>query len=102
MFDRLESSLSEDLVFLRPDFTIGLLCSHVGASEKDIDRVFERFYRVEQSRAKETGGSGLGLSIAQYIAKGNNAELSLKSKLNEGTTISVIFPVKKEEEMAEE
>lgn len=38
MFDRLESSLSEDLVFLRPDFTIGLLCSHVGASEKDIDK----------------------------------------------------------------
>ena len=75
----------------------------IGIPEKDIDRVFERFYRVEQSRAKETGGSGLGLSIAQYIAKGNNAELSLKSKLNEGTTISVIFPVKKEEEeMAEE
>ena len=74
----------------------------IGIPEKDIERVFERFYRVEQSRAKETGGSGLGLSIAQYIAKGNNAELSLKSKLNEGTTISVIFPVKKEEEIAEE
>lgn len=74
----------------------------IGIPEKDIDRVFERFYRVEQSRAKETGGSGLGLSIAQYIAKGNNAELSLKSKLNEGTTISVIFPIKKEEEIAEE
>lgn len=68
----------------------------IGIPEKDLDRVFERFYRVEQSRAKETGGSGLGLSIAQYIAKGNNAELSLKSKVNEGTTISVIFPIKKE------
>lgn len=66
----------------------------IGIPAEEIPRVFERFYRVEQSRAKETGGSGLGLSIAQYIAKGNNARLSLKSALNEGTTVTVSFPVK--------
>lgn len=70
----------------------------IGIPRKDWDRVFERFYRVEQSRAKETGGSGLGLSIAKYIAKGNNAKLKLESELHKGTTIMAIFPIKKPEQ----
>ena len=61
---------------------------------KGLNRVFERFYRVDSSRTKATGGSGLGLSIAQYIAKANKAEITLASKVNEGTTVSVIFPLK--------
>ncbi len=68
----------------------------IGIPEDDLPRVFERFYRVEQSRAKETGGSGLGLSIAQYIAKGNNAAITLESKLHEGTSITIAFPIKKQ------
>ena len=66
----------------------------IGIPEKDLNRVFERFYRVDSSRTKATGGSGLGLSIAQYIAKANKAEITLASKVNEGTTVSVIFPLK--------
>ena len=63
----------------------------IGIPEKDLDRVFERFYRVDSSRTKETGGSGLGLSIAKYIAKANNAELHLSSQLNKGTTVTAVF-----------
>ena len=66
----------------------------IGIPEKDLNRVFERFYRVDSSRTKATGGSGLGLSIAQYIAKANKAEITLTSTVNVGTTVSVIFPVK--------
>lgn len=66
----------------------------IGIAKGEQERVFERFYRVESSRSKETGGSGLGLSIARYIAKGNNAELRLESDLNKGTTIMAIFPIK--------
>ena len=69
----------------------------IGIPKEDIPHVFERFYRVEQSRAKETGGSGLGLAIAQYIAKGNNAELRLESELHKGTTITISFPKKSDE-----
>ena len=64
----------------------------IGIPKKDLERVFERFYRVDSSRTKETGGSGLGLSIAKYIAKGNNARLELTSELHKGTTVTAIFP----------
>lgn len=65
----------------------------IGIPEKDIPHVFDRFYRVDTSRTKDTGGSGLGLSIARYIARNNNAALKLDSKLGEGTVVTAIFPV---------
>ncbi|MCH4166310.1 MAG: ATP-binding protein [Megasphaera sp.] len=67
----------------------------IGIPDKEQKLVFERFYRVESSRSKDTGGSGLGLSIAKYIAKGNNAELHLESKVNKGTTMMAIFAIKR-------
>lgn len=63
----------------------------IGIPEEDKEKVFERFYRVDSSRTKDTGGSGLGLSIAKYIAKANKATLKLDSTLNKGTTITTIF-----------
>jgi signal transduction histidine kinase len=66
----------------------------IGIPTNEQKLVFERFYRVESSRSKETGGSGLGLSIAKYIAKGNNAELHLESEINKGTTMMAVFPIK--------
>lgn len=66
----------------------------IGIPTNEQKLVFERFYRVESSRSKETGGSGLGLSIAKYIAKGNNAELHLESEINKGTTMIAVFPIK--------
>ncbi|WMJ84624.1 ATP-binding protein [Oscillospiraceae bacterium LTW-04] len=63
-----------------------------GIPEAHQSRVFERFYRVDKSHSKETGGTGLGLSIVKHAAAQHNAKIMLKSKENEGTTITVQFP----------
>ncbi len=63
----------------------------IGIDEKDQERIFERFYRVDKSRSRALGGTGLGLSIVKHACIVNNAEISLKSKLNEGTQFTVRF-----------
>ena len=63
----------------------------IGIDQKHQSRIFERFYRVDKSRSRATGGTGLGLAIVKHICELYNAELSLKSKLGAGTTVTVIF-----------
>ena len=63
----------------------------IGIEEKDLNRIFERFYRVNKSRSRETGGTGLGLSIVKHVCSLYSADLEVKSGLGAGTTIKVIF-----------
>ena len=63
----------------------------IGISEENKQRIFERFYRVDKSRSKETGGTGIGLSIVKHIAEKHHAEITVTSTLNVGTDISVNF-----------
>ncbi len=69
----------------------------IGIEPEHQDRVFERFYRTDKSRSKETGGTGLGLSIVKHAAEFHKAKINLTSKPGKGTTITVVFPVFKEE-----
>ncbi|MDR1060448.1 MAG: hypothetical protein LBL83_04370, partial [Clostridiales bacterium] len=64
----------------------------IGIPGEAQERVFERFYRVDKSRSRKTGGTGLGLAIVKHIAQAHGASVSLKSKLGEGTTVTVEFP----------
>lgn len=63
----------------------------IGIPEKYQERIFERFFRVDKSRSKETGGTGLGLAIVKHIAEVHDAEISICSVENVGTTIQVDF-----------
>lgn len=61
----------------------------IGIPEKDIDRVFERFYRVDKSRSRETGGTGLGLAIVKHIVEIHEGEIEINSVVGKGTTIRI-------------
>ena len=63
----------------------------IGIPKEDIDRIFERFYRVDKSHSKEIGGTGLGLSIVKHGARFLGASVSVESELNVGTTIRIVF-----------
>ena len=63
----------------------------IGIEEKDIDRIAERFYRVDKSRSKKVGGTGLGLSIVKHTAALFNGELIVTSKVGEGSEFSIVM-----------
>ncbi len=63
----------------------------IGIPANHIDRIFERFYRVDKSRSKETGGTGLGLAIVKHIAEQHDAKIDIQSESMIGTKITVIF-----------
>lgn len=63
----------------------------IGIPSEDLDRVFERFFRVNKSHSKEIGGTGLGLSIVKHGAAYHNAQIKINSVLGQGTKITVVF-----------
>ncbi|MGL4373308.1 MAG: sensor histidine kinase, partial [Turicibacter sp.] len=66
-----------------------------GIAPEHLSKIFERFYRIDDSRTRETGGYGLGLSIAKSIIKQHHGTISVTSVPNELTTFKVSLPVKK-------
>ncbi len=73
----------------RPEITVS--DTGIGIAEEELDRVFERFYRVNKSHSKEIGGTGLGLSIVKHGAAYHGAQLNIESKPGVGTHISIRF-----------
>lgn len=65
-----------------------------GIPPESIDKIFERFYRVDKSRTRETGGYGLGLSIAKTIVDHHKGSINVKSIINDTTTFMVLLPIK--------
>lgn len=64
----------------------------IGIPAEDLDRIFERFYRVDKSHSKEVGGTGLGLSIVKHAARIHDAEIRVDSELGKGSLFTVEFP----------
>lgn len=64
----------------------------IGIPEEEMENIFERFYRVDKARSRETGGSGLGLHIAKKIIKLHKGEIKIRSKEREGTEVELFLP----------
>ena len=80
--------------FVFNDAYIKIIDNGIGIPESDLNRIFERFYRVDKSRAREMGGTGLGLSIAKEILDKNGGSIDIKSEVNKGTEVVIKIPTK--------
>ncbi|NCY16789.1 MAG: hypothetical protein EBX39_08470, partial [Actinobacteria bacterium] len=64
----------------------------IGIPSRDLDRVFERFYRVDQARSRQTGGTGLGLAIVRHVAANHAGTVDVDSRLGEGSSFRLRLP----------
>ena len=64
----------------------------IGIPSRDLDRIFERFYRVDRGRGRDTGGTGLGLSIVRHVASNHGGEIRVESVEGEGSTFTLRLP----------
>ncbi len=74
-------------------FYIKVADSGIGIPEEEQDRIFERFYRVDKARSRQTGGSGLGLAITRRVILMHKGAIRLTSREGEGSTFTVRIPL---------
>jgi len=67
----------------------------IGIPGEEIQRLGERFYRVDKTRSRELGGTGLGLSIVKHLMLAHGGRMEIESQPGRGTTVSLYFPLKK-------
>ena len=76
-------------------FYVSVADSGIGIPEESIDRIFERFYRVDKGRSKKMGGTGLGLSIVKHIVEYYSGSIRLESEPGKGSCFTIELPFKK-------
>src|SRR5213078_3615652 len=74
------------------DVEIAVRDHGIGIPSRDIDRIFERFYRVDRARSRETGGTGLGLAIVRHVATNHGGSVSVTSQEGSGSTFTLRLP----------
>jgi two-component system sensor histidine kinase SenX3 len=91
--DRVEAITDDGGETIGPFVHVAVKDQGVGIPSKDLERIFERFYRVDPGRARETGGTGLGLSIVRHVAQNHGGSVLVDSREGEGSTFSLELPM---------
>jgi len=65
----------------------------IGIPRRDLERIFERFYRVDRARSRDTGGTGLGLAIVRHVASNHGGDITVQSREGEGSTFALVLPL---------
>lgn len=74
----------------------------IGMEESEISRIFERFYRIDKARSRNSGGTGLGLAIVKHLVEAHHGEISVQSEKEKGSTFTITFfknPIEKKEHL---
>jgi two-component system sensor histidine kinase SenX3 len=77
----------------RPDLLITVTDEGIGIPSRDLERIFERFYRVDHARSRETGGTGLGLAIVRHVVHAHGGVVSVESVEGQGSTFRIAVPI---------
>jgi two-component system phosphate regulon sensor histidine kinase PhoR len=85
----IEAKEQDDFVLVK------VIDTGIGIPRDEIDRLGERFYRVDKTRSRELGGTGLGLSIVKHLMMAHGGKMEVESRLGYGTTVSLFFPKSK-------
>lgn len=88
-------ALENEIEFFVQDFGPGIASEH-------LDRIFERFYRVDKARSREAGGTGLGLAIVKHIVQAHGGRVRAESEMGSGTTFLFTLPIASEKRISEE
>lgn len=100
----LTNLIENAIKFNRDGGTVSIRCGHNGSDRISVedtgegipahhlDRLFERFYRVDRARSRELGGTGLGLAIVKHLAKAHGGEVTVQSRFGEGTQFTIELP----------
>jgi two-component system sensor histidine kinase SenX3 len=84
------------------DVVVSVIDDGIGVPSRDLERIFERFYRVDQARSRDTGGTGLGLAIVRHVAQAHGGDVSVESIEGDGSTFRLRLPLAPEPARAAE
>ncbi|WP_215142473.1 two-component system histidine kinase PnpS [Exiguobacterium qingdaonense] len=87
-----ESRVEISVESKRDAYVLRVKDNGIGIAEKEVSRIFERFYRVDKARSRNSGGTGLGLAIVKHIIDLHHATIDVESEEGKGTTFTIVFP----------
>ncbi|CAN5145201.1 two-component system sensor histidine kinase SenX3 [soil metagenome] len=86
------STVEVDTALVGSDVEVAVRDHGIGIPARDLERIFERFYRVDRARSRSTGGTGLGLAIVRHVAGNHQGEVRVRSREGEGSTFTLVLP----------